>query len=142
MPPRNRTQEALGLAFAHDRLEDGHERVGQLVGQVVLRVERNVVLQHIDRVLKQEEGRKEGTKKEEQVVVRKKKKKKKKKNPGLFVGGSALAGLDNDVRHTVAHGRRRPGVALAHALRQFDVRLLAGVVFLGLAQLLRDDQLR
>lgn len=55
---------------------------------------------------------------------------------GLFVGSCALVRLDDDIGNTVAHGRRRAGVALAHTLGQLHMRLLAGVVVLAPRQLL------
>ena len=44
-------QHRLRLVFAQDRLEDPQQGFAQLVLQVVLAVDGNTVLQHIDRVL-------------------------------------------------------------------------------------------
>ncbi len=44
------------------------------------------------------------------------------------VRGSALASLGDDKGHAVTHRRRRPGIALAHALGKFHMGLLARIV--------------
>lgn len=41
----------LHFRFSQNRLEDSHQRIGQLVFQIILRVDRNVVFQHVDRIL-------------------------------------------------------------------------------------------
>lgn len=40
-----------GCLFAKNRLEDAHERLGELVLEVVLGVDRDVVLEHVKRIL-------------------------------------------------------------------------------------------
>lgn len=45
-----RRTEGLGLV-TQDRLKDTHKRLRELVLEVVLRVDRNVVLEHVERVL-------------------------------------------------------------------------------------------
>mmetsp|Transcript_21472 Transcript_21472/g.47738 ORF Transcript_21472/g.47738 Transcript_21472/m.47738 type:complete len:478 (+) Transcript_21472:48-1481(+) len=100
------------LRVGDDGLEDAHERVGELVGEVVLRVDGQVVVQHPHRVL------------------------------ALLVCGRALGRLDDNVGHAVAHVRRGAGVSLAHAHGQLHVRLLVRVVRVvrRLAQRLGDDE--
>lgn len=46
------TKEGLGFRLAEDRLKDTHQRLAQLVLQIVLRVDRKVVLEDIDRILR------------------------------------------------------------------------------------------
>jgi hypothetical protein len=47
---KKRTQRARALS--HDRLEDTHERLRELVLEVVLRVDRNVLLENVERVFR------------------------------------------------------------------------------------------
>jgi hypothetical protein len=49
LPPE---QGRLGLGVAQDWLKDSEQRFGQHVRQVVHRVDRDVVLQHVDGILK------------------------------------------------------------------------------------------
>lgn len=63
--PKRRTERAG--AFTHDRLEDTHERLGELVLEVVLGVDRDVVLENVERIF------------------------------GLFIRASILRSLDDDV---------------------------------------------
>lgn len=63
--PKQRTERAG--AFTHDRLEDTHERLRQLILEVVLGVDRDVVLEDVERVFR------------------------------LFVRASVLCSLDDDV---------------------------------------------
>ena len=102
-------QHELG-PFVQDGLEDAQERLGDLILQVVLRVDGQVVVEHVDGVL------------------------------GLLVGGLALGARHDHVGHAVAELRRRARIALAHLVGELDVRLLAGVLLVGLGELLGDDQ--
>ena len=69
------TQQAIG-PLAENRLKNTQQRLGQLVVEIVARVDRNIVLQRIQWIL------------------------------GLFIRGTALRSLDNHIRHTVAQRGR------------------------------------
>ena len=102
------------LRVLNDGPEDTHQRLRKLVVQVVLRVDRDVVLEHVDGIL------------------------------CLAVCGGALLSLNDDVRHTVTHRRRRACITLLHAGSQLNVGLLGLVVVrVGrLAQRLGDHKQR
>ena len=104
-------QQLARLLLAQDGLEDAAERLGQLVVQVVLGVDRDVVFEHVDGIFR-----------------------------FLVVSRSARA-LDDDVGHAVAHVGGGALVALSHAFREFGVGLFGVVVVFGLLrQSFRDDE--
>ena len=104
-------EDGLSLVLPQDGFEEPHQRLGELVGEIVLEVDSDVVLQYVDRVL------------------------------CLGVGGRTLAGRDDHVRNSIAQLRRVPGVPLLHLGGQLDVSLLVGVLLVGFGKLLGDDQL-
>mmetsp|Transcript_104155 Transcript_104155/g.222546 ORF Transcript_104155/g.222546 Transcript_104155/m.222546 type:complete len:366 (+) Transcript_104155:554-1651(+) len=110
-----RSAEELGLRLglvAHDGSEDSHQRLLELVLNVVLRVDGEAVFQRIERIL------------------------------ALLVAFGAFGSSDHDIRHAVSAPRRIVRIPLPHALGQFHVRLFGCVVLsIGtLAQGLRDHQ--
>ena len=100
------------LRRVDDALEEAPDRQRELVVEVVLRVDRDVVLEHVDRVLR------------------------------LLVELRALRALHDDVGDAVPDDRRVQRVAPPDALDELDVRLLARVRVLRLGERLGDDQVR
>mmetsp|Transcript_131002 Transcript_131002/g.379015 ORF Transcript_131002/g.379015 Transcript_131002/m.379015 type:complete len:302 (+) Transcript_131002:89-994(+) len=98
-------------ACAEDRLEDAEQRLLELVVDVVLRIDRQLVLHGPDRVL------------------------------SLLVRRSPGGTEDEDVRHPLADLRGERGVALAHLLGQLHVHLLPRVSVRAVPdQRLRDHE--
>jgi len=96
-----------------DRTEQTLNGVRQLILEVVLRVERNVLLEHPQRVLR------------------------------LLVRFGALLCLHDHIRNTIARARRSARITLPHLLCQHQVRLIRLLVVLCLlAQRLADHQQR
>ena len=102
--------QQLRRRVLHDRLEDAHQRLPEVVVQVVLAVDREVVLHRPDRVL------------------------------GLFVPLRVLRGFHDDVRDAIADDGRRRRVALLHPLRELDVRGFVLVRVRVLGEPLRDHE--
>ncbi len=90
-------EQLLCLALTQDGLEDADQRLGELVLEIVLCVNRDVVLEHVDGVL------------------------------GVLVVLAAAGALDHDVGDAVAERGRRARIALLHAHGELDVGLSGGV---------------
>lgn len=86
--------------LSKDGLEDPHQRIRQLVLQIILRIDRDIVLQHVDRVFR------------------------------LLVRCGTFHAFDDDVGDTVAQVGCGTGVALLHTLGKFDVGLFCGIVLM------------
>jgi hypothetical protein len=86
------------VGIGHDRLKDVHQRVLDLMLEVVLGVDWNVVLQYVQRIL------------------------------GTLVGLGVLGTLDNHVRHTITNVRCCSSIAKSHSFSELDMCLLDGVV--------------
>mmetsp|Transcript_43837 Transcript_43837/g.109376 ORF Transcript_43837/g.109376 Transcript_43837/m.109376 type:complete len:236 (+) Transcript_43837:1115-1822(+) len=86
------------LGTLHERLEYPDDRLFELVLEVVLRVDGQVLLQHVQGVL------------------------------GLLVRTSIFVSLDVDECDAIADGRGARGVSSPHALSEFDVWLLGLII--------------
>lgn len=93
-------EQLPGAFFAENRVENAAEGLGELVIEVIFRVDRDVVFEHIDGVF------------------------------GALVVLRAAGALDDNIGDTVAQGRRGASVALLHAFSELHMRLLGTVVFL------------
>lgn len=94
-------EELAGLFFAEDGVEDAAEGFGELVVEVVFRVDGDVVLEDEDGVF------------------------------GALVIFGAAGAFDDNIGDAVAEGWGGAGVALFHAFGEFDVGLFGGVVGFG-----------
>lgn len=91
-------EELTSLFFAEDGVEDSREGFGELVVEIVFRVDGQVVLEHEDGIF------------------------------GAFVVFGTAGALDDDIGDAVAQVGCGPGVAFAHAFGEFDVRLFGDVI--------------
>lgn len=94
-------EELSGFLFAEDGLEDAEKGLGELVVEVIFRVDGDVVFEHEDWVF------------------------------GALVVLCAAGTFDDNVGDAVAEGRCGAGVALFHAFGELDVGLFRCVVAFG-----------
>lgn len=94
-------EKGVGFLFAKDGLEDTAEWVGELVFEIVLGIDRDVVLEDVYRVF------------------------------GSLVIFGTSGSFDDDIGHTVTKSWGGASISLLHALCEFDVCLFGGVVRLG-----------
>ncbi len=100
-------KNGLGLVVTQNGLKQPHQRLRQHIREIILRVNRHIVLQHKDRILR------------------------------LLIHRRALARRNNNIRHAVAQLRRVAGIPLLHLVRQLHVGLLRRVLLVRFRQLLR-----
>ena len=84
-------QLALRLVLTHDGLEDAQQRLGEEVLEVVVRIDRDVVVHRVDGIL------------------------------GFLIGFRVFWSLDHDVSHAVSDYGRGDRIANGHLLGELDV---------------------
>ena len=103
-------EQLTGFPFAQDGVEDAAEGFGELVLEVIFRVDGDVVFEHEDGVF------------------------------GALVVLCAAGAFDDNVGDAVAESGRGAGITLFHPLCELDMGLLGGVVVFGLGEGFRDDK--
>eukprot|EP00126_Sphaerothecum_destruens_P006173 Sdes_comp19247_c1_seq1m10198 len=92
-------------------LENSHQRIAQLILQIIFRINRYVILHHINRILR------------------------------LFIRSTPLGFLHNHIRNSIPHRGRRSSIPLPHPLSKLNMRLLPSISIPGTCQGFGDHQL-